>query len=97
MAKKTTKKITATYNQEFRETAIKLALGGDKPISEVAKELEMPPRKLYAWVSDWKKKNNKDNSSAATELHKLQKRNKELELENEILKKAAAYFAKTLL
>lgn len=90
------------YSQEFRETAIKLALTSNKPMSEVAKELGVTAKTLYAWVSAWKKKNGgnssaKGKNSAEEELRKLQKRNKELELENEILKKAAAYFAKTLL
>ncbi len=41
MCKKTkpNKAQQATYNQEFRETAIKLALAGDKPMTEVAGEL----------------------------------------------------------
>lgn len=87
------------YTQEFRETAIKLALTGEKSIAEVARDLELPEWKLYGWVQSWKKKNAKaaGKGSAEEELRKLQKRNKELELENEILKKAAAYFAKTLL
>jgi len=90
------------HNKEFRETAIKLALAGEKPVAEVARELGLPEWKLYHWVQAWKKKNSQaansnGNKSAEGELRKLQKRNKELELENEILKKAAAYFAKTLL
>jgi transposase len=90
------------FDQEFRDTAIKLALAGNKSIATVAKELEMSPKMLYAWVSAWKKKNGdniptKAKSPAEEELRKLQKRLKEVELENEILKKAAAYFAKTLL
>jgi len=98
--KKTSKQPATAYNQEFRETAIKLALSGDKSIAEVARELGLPEWKLYGWVQSWKKKNNKaagGKGTAEEELRKLQKRNKELEMENEILKKAAAYFAKTLL
>lgn len=89
----------AVYTQEFRETAIKLALAGDKTTGEVARELGLPEWKLYGWVQSWKKKNAKESSKSSPEdeLRKLQKRNKELEQENEILKKAAAYFAKTLL
>ncbi len=92
----------SAYTREFRETAIKLSLSGDKPIAEVARELGLSDKTLYAWVTAWKKKhgtqpptNGKGN--ADEELRKVQKRNRELELENEILKKAAAYFAKTLL
>lgn len=91
------------YNQEFKETAIKLALAGDKPISQVAGELGIPPSRLYDWVKAWKKKNGKGDAaptgkrSTDDELRKLQKRVKELEQENDILKKASAYFARTLL
>ena len=88
------------YTQEFRETAIKLALAGEKSIAEVARELSLPEWKLYSWVQVRKKKNRKVQQSGPTVEEKLkqaEKRNKEVTLENEILKKAAAYFAKTLL
>ena len=91
----------AAYTQEFRETAIRLAIAGNKSIGEVARELGLPEWKLYSWVKQWKKKNTKSTSTATTsaeeELKKALKRNKELEQEVEILKKAAAYFARTLL
>jgi transposase len=97
----TKKQVKPTYNQEFRETAIKLALAGNKSTADVARELGLPEWKLYGWVQSWKKKNGKaapaGKGSSDEELRKLQKRNKELEHEVDILKKAAAYFAKTLL
>jgi transposase len=88
------------HTREFRETAIKLALAGEKSIAEVARELNLPEWKLYSWVQAWKKKDGKRLQPGPTTEERLkqsEKRNKELELENEILKKAAAYFAKTLL
>jgi transposase len=92
MAKKKQEKPACT--QEFRETAIRLALAGDKPIADVARELGLPEWKLYGWVQSWKKKNAhaEQNSSKSSEerLKQLEKRNKQLEQENEILKKAAA-------
>jgi|SRR5271170_1113659 len=97
----TKKQVKPTYNQEFRETAIKLALARNKSTADVARELGLPEWKLYGWVQSWKKKNGKaataGKGSSEEELRKLQKRNKELEQEVDILKKAAAYFAKTLL
>jgi transposase-like protein len=92
MARKKPEK--SAYTQEFRETAIKLALAGDKPIADVARELGLPEWKLYGWVQSWKKKNakaeEKSSKSAEERLKQLEKRNKQLEQENEILKKAAA-------
>lgn len=89
------------FTQEFKETAVKLALAGDKSIAAVARELGMESRNLYDWVKAWKKRNgnakDRSNANEANDLGKLQKRVRELEQENEILKKAAAYFAKTLL
>ncbi len=76
-------------------------MSGDKPISEVARELGIPYRKLYDWVAAWKAKNERPLKKPAlgptADTARLEKRVRELEKENEILKKAAAYFAKTLL
>jgi transposase len=98
---KATKVPQSAYNQEFRETAVQLALAGNKSMAEVARELNLPEWKIYSWVEAWKKKNKKavanEKGAPDEELRKLQKRNKELEQEVVILKKAAAYFAKTLL
>jgi transposase-like protein len=95
------KKKAGEYTEEFKETAVKLALAGDKSIAAVARELGMKERNLYDWIKSWKKRNNKAGSKSETgrfeDVGKLQKRIRELELENEILKKASAYFAKTLL
>jgi len=96
----TKKQEKRTYTKEFKETAIKLALTGSKPIAVIARELEIPEWKLRDWVRAWKnkRKTQQDAGKSSDErLKELEKRNKQLELENEILKKAAAYFAKTLL
>lgn len=93
----------SAHTREFRETAIKLALAGNKSTAEVARELGLPEWKLYGWVQTWKKQQGQSKkacgpaNSPDDRLRELEKRNRELELENEILKKAAAYFAKTLL
>jgi transposase len=79
----------ASSTQEFRDTAVQLALSGNKSTAEVARELGIPAWKLYGWVQNADKRNNVG-STADDALRKLQKRNKELELEVEILKKAAA-------
>jgi transposase len=94
------KKKKAAHTEEFKETAIRLALAGDKSTAEVARELGLPEWKLYGWVQSWRKRHAQGDakaSPASEQLAKLQKENKRLKEENEILKKAAAYFAKTLL
>ncbi|CAN5492626.1 hypothetical protein BH11CYA1_BH11CYA1_12820 [soil metagenome] len=86
----------AAFDREFRETAVKLALTGLKGIAEVARELGIPPRKPYGWVAAYKQKNvtpaPTSRATASDEAYlALQKKYRELEQENEILKKAAAW------
>jgi transposase len=90
---------SAAFDREFRETAVKLALTGAKSTAEVARELGIPPRKLYGWVAASKAKKGTPASSSSPRANDeaylaLQKKYRELEQENEILKKAAAYFAR---
>lgn len=90
-----------SFNQEFKDTAVKLALTGNKSMSAVAKELGIEKWRLYDWVKTQRKRDKKQPATVPksndSELKELQRRNKELELELEILKKAAGYFARTLL
>lgn len=94
------------YSQEFRDTAIELAMKGGKPVAQIAKELGIDKHLLYSWMKTKKEryiaprnagKPEKQPISAEEELKELRRKNKQLEVEVEILKKAAAYFAKTLL
>jgi transposase len=85
---------TKNYTREFRENAVRLAGLPGKTISNVAIELGVPHWKLRTWIKESKDK--LERSSEIDELIALQKRVRELEEENLILKKAAAYFAKNL-
>ncbi len=91
------KSVKKTYNSEFRETAVKLALDSNKSISEIANELDMKSSTLHTWVSNHKaaKKGNDQPSSdnLQEQLKKLKKEHARLKEENLILKKASAYFA----
>jgi transposase len=87
------------YSPEFKEEAVQIALRSSKTISETARELELNPETLRCWV----KKHQKGSEPAAdaplgtgerARLKELERRNRELEMENSFLKKAAAYFAK---
>jgi len=37
------------YPEEFKQTAVELALSGDKSVSQVARELEMSEKTLHNW------------------------------------------------
>lgn len=90
------------YSQEFKTEAIKMVLAGKQSQAEIANELGIPNTTLSTWIERYK--DNPERGIAGSqvlsetdiELRKQAKRIKELEEENAILKKAAAYFAKNL-
>jgi len=88
------------HSQEFRENTARQVLVQGKTASKVARELGLPEWKVRDWVRSVKSKEGQHEritgKSQAAELAELKKRNKQLEMENEILKKATAYFAKAL-
>ncbi|AJF63219.1 transposase [Streptomyces vietnamensis] len=93
---------TARYSGEFKRDVVALVESGGRRIGAVARELGVNPESLRQWVA-------RSRAEAATsgeggegplspaereELQRLRKQVRELELEREILRKAAAYFAK---
>lgn len=94
--------ITLTkYSNEFKEEAVKRVLGG-VPASQVAREIGVNVSSLYTWKARYLKHPEQPFvgsgklRDADDELRKLQWRVKDLEQENEFLKKASAFFAKNL-
>jgi transposase len=88
-----------SYTPEFREEAVQLALKSSKPVSQVAREIYVHPETLRAWVRQHRRENATQvdpelNIDERARLKELERRNRELEMENSFLKKAAAYFAK---
>ena len=87
------------YSPEFKTQAILLVREAKRPASEVARELGVNVNTLYNWLStvtDKAAKSSNNNDSAA-EIKRLKKALAQAELERDILKKAAAYFAKETL
>ena len=73
---------------------------GGAPLSQAARDLGLGQSTLEKWVAAWRSKNPQEaplTVSEREELRNLRKENNQLKLEREILKKAAAYFAKTLI
>ena len=87
------------YSPEFREEAVQIALKSSKTIAEIARELDLNPETLRTWVRKHKARQEPAadaelNAGERARLKELERRNRELEMENSFLKKAAAYFAK---
>lgn len=88
-----------TYTAEFRSSAVKLANESDKPITQVAKDLGINVNTLHTWIGKYSRPIER-NKTARTdehlydELKRLKKEVARLTEERDLLKKAAAYFAK---
>ena len=82
---------------EFRQRAVQLGRAGDHPIGQIAKDLGISESCLRNWMRlDQIETGNREGLTAAerAELVASRRRIRVLETENEILKRAAAYFAK---
>ena len=96
----TQRKPYKTYPKEFKLEAIRLMETSDRPASEIAMSLGIRRNLLYKWKAQMTQKGEvpsarrgrpkKENQS---EMTTLRQENKRLQEENEIVKKAAAYFA----
>lgn len=91
-------KARTEYTKEYRQECADYAIKSGRPVPEVAEELGLNVSTLSGWVARRKKALNgtdPDNSTPIDpELKKAQKRIRELEMEVEFLKKAAAFFAR---
>ena len=90
--------VPAPHPQEFRSRAVELARQKTKPVAELANELRISESCLRNWIAQ---ADVDDNGSATQltckekkELTELRRDKRRLELEVEILKRAAAYFAR---
>jgi transposase len=84
---------------EFRRDVVAVARRGQAPIAQIAKDFGISESCLHRWLklADIEDGNRPGvTSSESAELRELRKRNKVLEQENEILRRAAAYFAKEI-
>ena len=89
------------YTKEFREEAVKMFMDGGMSLPEAARRLSLPPSTLGNWVKAHKAgklrdigKTQKPLTDIEMELARLKKELVETRMERDLLKKAAAYFAK---
>jgi transposase-like protein len=87
-----------SYSPEFKEEAVKAVIETSRPIAQVAKELGIHEATLGNWVNIYRREHAGDEPpltvSERARLRELEREARELRMENEFLKKAAAYFAK---
>jgi len=88
----------APHPPEFRQRAVQLAREGTAPVSKIAKDLGISESCLRNWMAQADADDNGGGQRLAStekkELAELRRRNRVLEQENEILRRAAAYFAR---
>jgi len=89
------------YTRELRQEAVKLVIEERLSWSEAARRLSLPTSTLGNWVKACKAgklgdigKTYRPLTEVEMELAKVKKENAELKMERDILKKAAAYFAR---
>jgi len=92
----------APYPESFRTDSIALVRRSGKSIAEVAADLGVSGESLRKWVQQAKVDSGEGPAGALTsaereELRRLRRENKTLQLEREILRKAAAFFAREAL
>ena len=85
------------YSPEFREEAVKMVIETSRPIAEVARELGIIEGTFGNWVNTYRREHAGDEPpldvSERARLREAERQLREVKMENEFLKKAAAYFA----
>ncbi|OIQ96979.1 transposase [mine drainage metagenome] len=96
-------RIRQRFGREFKLEAVRLLELGEKPATQLAAELGIPRNRLYKWQKDLNVKGpqafqgtGRKPLEQQSEVARLKAELKRVTEERDILKKAAAYFAKEL-
>jgi transposase len=92
-------RVRRSFTDEFKAGAVRLVIDEGKSVGQVARELDLTESALRQWVERTRADRGTGKPGALTsaereELFRLRKENRILAEEREILKKAAAFFAK---
>ena len=86
------------FDDDFKAQAVRLVLDEGKSVGAVARDLDLTETALREWVQRARANRTTGRTGLTTaereELAQLRKENRQLRLEREILKNAAAFFAK---
>jgi transposase len=94
-----TKRARRIFTDEYKAEAVRLVLDEGKSVGAAARDLDLSESALRNWVERARADRGTGKPGVLTtaereELARLRKENRELRIEREILKKAAAFFAK---
>jgi len=92
------RRVRRQFSEEFKDGAVRLVLDEGKTIGAVARELDLTASALAHWVKQARAERTQGKSGLVKEereeLFRLRREVRELRMEREVLKKAAAFFAK---
>jgi len=87
------------FSPQFRAEAVQMVIETGRPIAEVARDLGVVAQTLGNWVTAWRDANPVPEQALSllerVRVSELEQENRRLRMENEFLKKAAAFFART--
>lgn len=88
-----------SFTAEFKAEAVRMVLEEGKTVGQAARDLDLTETALRTWVERARADRGQGKPGALTgaereELARLRKENRQLQMERDFLKKAAAFFAK---
>jgi transposase len=87
------------FSPQFKAEAVQMVIETGKPIAEVARDLGVVAQTLGNWVTAWRDANPESETALSpierVRVSEMEAEIRRLRMENEFLKKAAAFFART--
>ena len=87
------------FSPQFKAEAVQMVIETSKPIAQVARDLGIHDGTLGNWVNAWRREHPEPDQALSpverARVKELEDENRRLRMENEFLKKAAAFFART--
>ena len=87
------------FSPQFKAEAVQMVVETGKPIAEVARDLGVVAQTLGNWVKAWRDANPELETALSplerARVTEMEEEIRRLRMENEFLKKAAAFFART--
>lgn len=87
------------FSPQFKAEAVQMVIETGKPVAEVARDLGVNDGTLGNWVAAWRDENPEPQPDLSpverARVKEMEEEIRRLRMENEFLKKAAAFFART--